>query len=263
MASTLWFTDVAANQQQQLNFPGYPGDQTLTSQPGSQNNPLFEGPPYIYATYVWTGNEAVNDQILIAIGEAGWIVNPDGHVASGTTAPATTLTVSIGDTDLGVATVLPVPNPQQILAQPAGYTAPTWVAATAYVVGNVVVDATANVANSVYTCILGYTSNASSPHVDTTHWTSNLTRYSTSIDIHAASGNVAFAGGIQLYGGPPSIVPWSITAGQLPLGLATNQTISQPYQLQNDCWLVATILTANTIVANAVSVFRIPVIAAN
>ena len=112
-----WYTDVATNQQLGVNFPGESGVGTLTTQPGTQNRPLIEGPPYICATYLWTGNEVANDIINIAVLPAGTIVNPDGHVASGLTAISSTLTFAVGDNDLGSPYNLPVPNPQAIVAQ--------------------------------------------------------------------------------------------------------------------------------------------------
>ena len=271
MANT-WYTDVAALQIQGNNYPGQVGQLLLTTIPGSQNNPLFEGAALeIVATYTWTGSEAANDTINIAILPAGVVVDPNGHVSSGTTAPATTLTVAIGDNDLGSATSLPIPNAAAFLAQPTNFVAPTWVTGTVYALGNVVIDTASTPANLTYTCISALTS-STAPHSDSTHWMPNYQRYSGSIDIHAASGNVAFSGGTQNYGGPASIVPYSttpgssissayptVTSGPAPALWAANQQ----YQIQNDCWLQALILTATTVVANTVSVFRIPVLTSN
>ena len=258
-----YYTDVALNQKLNLNFPGAPGAQTLTTQPGSQNDPLLEGPPTILATYTWLGTEAVGEIINIAVGNAQWLVHANGSVASGTTAPATTLTIAIGDNDLNVPGVLPLPDPQP--TNPSASTptvAPTWLTGTAYVAGNVVLDPGSTPANQTYTCILALTS-STQPHSDSTHWIANQARYSASIDIHAANGNVSFASGTQLYGGVASMLPSSVQPGTLPTGLTANQLANQPYKIQQDCWIQAVILTANTIVAGTVSVFRVPVLAAN
>lgn len=247
----IFYTDVAQNQRQGVNFPGQPGDTTLTPQPGSQNNPLLEGPYAVVATFIWTGAEAVGDIINVCIADAGYIVDPNGQVSSGPTAPAATLTVAIGDNDLALASALPVVNPQQIVAQPGGYQAPLWVSGTSYVAGNVAYDAASTPANQVFTC-LKPVSGSTAPHSDSTNWVANQVRYSTSLDIHAASGNVSWAGGTQLWGGPPI----ALVTGTLPTGYTANQLIAQPYQIRNDCWIQAVILTASTIVANTVSVFR-------
>lgn len=263
----IWYTDIATTQQQGNNFPGQPGSQQITNTPSNygQNNALFEGPPQIWAIYTWTGNEAVNDIINIAKLEAGYVVSPDGHVCSGTTAPATTLTLAIGDNDLNLPSALPIVNGQaltNIIGSPIPLQAPVWVANTPYVAGNVVLDTASTPANQAFTCIVAV-SGSTAPHSDSTHWINNQTRYSTSIDVHAASGNVAFATGIQFYGGPMSVVPASITPGQVQVGATANQIAAQGYQIQQDCWLQAVVLTANTIVANTVTLFRVPVIATN
>lgn len=258
----IYYTDVATNQIQGVNFPGYPGSPTLTTQPGSENNALFEGPPEVLATYTWTGLEAANDIINIAIADAGWVVKGTGSVGSGTVAPATTLTVAIGDNDLNLPSALPIPNPQSVVAQPAGFQAPLWVSGTSYVAGNVVIDAASTPANQTFTCILAV-SGATAPSSDSSHWIANQKRYSGSINIAGASGNVAFAAGTQLYGGPASIVPYSTTPGSVPQGLTANQIANQQYVIQNDCWLQAVILTCSSPVAGAVSVFRIGVVASN
>lgn len=266
MAATNYFyTDVALNQIQGANFPGQPGVGTLTTQPGSQNNPLLEGPPEVVATYTWKGTEAQYDTINIAIAPAGVVVSPNGKVASGTTAPAATLTFAIGDNDLGNASTLPIPNGSEAVQQVGlntAITAPKWVALTAYVKGNVVYDAASTPANMTYTC-LASVSGSTAPHSDSTNWIPNYQRYSSSIDVHAANGNVAFATGTQLYGGPASVLPASITPGTAPLGLTANQLANQPYQIQNDCWIQALILTMSTPVAGTVSVFRVGLTASN
>ncbi len=259
----IWYTDVATNQIQGANFPGFPGQTTLTTQPGSENNPLFEGPPEILATYTWTGSEAANDIINIAVLVSGLVVRP-GAVASGTTAPATTLTVAIGDNDLNyVATALPVPNPQAIISQPGGYNSPLWVSGTTYVRGNVVTDAASTPANQTFTCITASVSGSTAPSSDATNWIANSKRYSGSINIAGASGNVAFAAGTQLYGGPASLVPASVIPGTAQTGLTANQILNQQYQIQYPCWLQALILTCSSPVAGTVSVFRVPVVASN
>lgn len=262
----IWYTDVATNQKLNVNFPGAPGAGYLTTQPGTQNNPLLEGPPEAVCTYLWTGNEAANDIINICVAPAGVVVSPNGKVSSGLTAPSSTLTFAIGDNDLAVATSLPTPNPQTInpAASPAD-TAPEWVSGQAYAAGNVVTDKNSTPAGQLYTAVSA-TSAATAPHsAANTVWMPNQQRYSNSIDCHAAAGNVAFAGGTQLYGGAASVLPNSVVPNSIPSNLTTLQLLNQPYQIQRECWIQALILTINTITlnANAVSIFRIPMLAAN
>lgn len=261
-ATNYWYTDVATNQQQGNNIPGQVGVQNIANTDGGpeQNNPMFEGPIDLVATYVWTGNEAQYDTINIGIGRAGMLISPKVTVASGTTAPATTLTVAIGDNDLGLISSLPIPNAASNSAALGGgnsLQAPVWVAATSYVAGNVVLDAASSPSNMTYTCILAV-SGSTAPHSDSTHWIANYQRYSASIDIHAANGNVSASGGTQLYGGVPSKVPESVLPGSVQTGWNTSQLLGQQYILQYDCWIQALILTINTPVANTISVFRIP-----
>jgi hypothetical protein len=259
----IFYTDIALNQQLGLNFPGAPGAQELTNQPGTQNDPITEGPPEITATYTWLGTEAAGDKIRIGVAPAQSLVSPKVTVASGTTAPATTLTVAIGDNDLDLPTNLPLPNPQT--PNPSAGTptvAPTWLTGTAYVAGNVTADPGSTPANQLFTCIVALTS-STQPHSDSTHWIANQVRYSASIDIHAANGNVAGVTGTQLYGGVASMLPSSVQPGVLPTGLTTNQLANMQYKIQQDCWIEAVILTANTIVAGTVSIFRIPLQMAN
>jgi hypothetical protein len=259
----IWYTDVANNQLQGVNFPGQPGSATLTTQPGSQNNPLQEGPPEIIATYIWTGNEAANDYIRVAIAPAGTIISPNGKVSSGVSAPATTLTFAIGDNDLADPSLLPITNPQAVQAQPAGFTAPEWVSGTSYVPGNVVTDSNSTPAKIVYTCVAA-TSGSTAPHsAANTVWMPNTQRYSNSINVAGAAGNVAFAGGTQLYGGPALAPVTGVANTTNPGGLTAAQALNQPYQIQGDCWIQVLLLTCNTPVANTVSVFRIPVLASN
>lgn len=261
----IWNTDVAANQLQNLNFPGQVGEGTLTVQPGTQNNPLFEGPESIFATYTWTGNEAANDIINIAIANAGAVGRPTGSVSSGLVAPSATLTLSIGDNDLAIASLLPITNPQAVLAQPTSTTAPEWVSATAYVAGNVVTDTNSTPASLTYTAVAA-TSGTTAPHsAANTVWMPNNQRYANAIDCHAASGNVAFAGGTQMYGGAASILPASVTPGAVPTNLTANQLKNQQYQIQNDCWFQALIATINTVAINAgaVTVFRLSAAVSN
>lgn len=266
----IWYTDVANNQKQNVNFPGFPGSGTLTTQPGNQNNPLLEGPPDVMATYTWTGAEAAGDIINIAIAPAGVVVSPNGKVSSGLLAISNTLTLAIGDNDLAVASLLPIPNPQvssssSAAGQPTLSTAPNWVSGTSYVAGNVVTDPNSTPANLTYTCVAA-TSGSTAPHsAATTVWMPNNQRYSGSISCAAASGNVAFAGGTQLYGGPASLLPYSVTPGSVPTNLTAAQIANQPYQIQQDCWLQALILTINAtnLNANSVSVFRIALTASN
>jgi uncharacterized membrane protein len=126
----------------------------------------------------------------------------------------------------------------------------------------VVIDALSTPTNQTYTCILAV-SGSTAPHSDATHWIANQVRYSASIDIHAASGNVAGSGGTQFYGGVPANVPGAVLPGTLQTGYNASQLLAQQYILQYDCWIQAVILTANTIAANAVSVFRIPTTSLN
>ncbi len=260
------YTDVALNQQQNLNFPGFPGSQTLTNQPGNQNNALLEGPNGITGTYTWLGTEAVGDIINIGILPAGAIVIPTGvAVRSGTTAPAVTLTVAIGDNDLALLSAQPIPNGMvPVDTQIAPNQAPLWVSGTVYAKGNVVYDPASTPANQVFTCILATTSaQTTAPSSDTTYWIANQKRYSTSISIAAASGNVAATGGTQFYGGPLSLLPYSTVPGQAALGATANQIANSQYQIQQDAWAQAVILTISTPVAGTVSVFRIPYEASN
>ena len=231
----IWYTDVATNQQQGVNFPGQSGLTMMTPQPGVQNNPLLEGFPEIIATYTWTGSEAAGDLINIAIIPSGTMIDPNGHVASGTTAPATTLTLAIGDNDQGLATNLPIGNPQVLPNTNIVIQAPTWVSGTSYAVGAVVLDSASTPANQTYTCIVA-TSGSTAPHSDSTHWIANSQRYSTAIDVHAASGNVSTTGGTALYA---------------------------PYFVSEDCWLQALVASAASINANAISVFRFSSVANN
>lgn len=261
----IFYTDVALNQQQWLNFPGQPGSQTLTNQPGNQNLAILEGPDQITATYTWVGTEAVGDIINLGILPAGVVVSaPDGSVDSGVTAPAVTLTVAIGDNDLALLSAQPIPNPQvPVDTIIAPNQAPLWVSGTTYAKGNVVYDATSTPANQVYTCMAA-TSGTTAPHsAATTVWMPNQQRYSATINIAGASGDVEFAGGTQNYGGPLSLLPYSTVPGQAALGATANQIAASQYQTQQDCWAQAVILTISTPVAGAVSVFRVPYIPAN
>jgi hypothetical protein len=261
-----WYTDVATNQQLNVNWPGAPGVGELTTQPGTMNNPVLEGPPDVVATYMWTGNEAANDVINICVGPAGVCVSPNGHVSSGLTAISNTMTLAIGDNDLSVSTSLPVPNPQSInpAASPADV-APAWVSGTSYAAGNVVYDPNSSPANLRYTAVAATTGSTAPHSAANTVWMPNLQRYSNSIDCHAASGNVAFAGGTQLYGGAASVLPNSVVPNSVPSNLTTLQLLNQPYVIQKDCWIQAFILTLNTVAlnANSVSIFRFTMTAPN
>lgn len=268
----IFYTDIALCQQQGNNFPGAPGQAQIGQPPFYQNYALCEGPPEITAIYLVTAGatEAVGDTINIAVGQEGWLISPNGKVSTGLTAPATTLTVAIGDNDLGLLTARPIPNAagaQATVGQTTSVQAPAWVSATAYVPGNVVVDNAASsgifVTGDTYTCIAA-TSGSTAPHsAATTVWMPNYQRYSATIDVHAASANVAFAGGIQLYGGPASLLPFAVTPGAVPTGLTAQQIANMPYVLQSDCWIQARILTVGTLVASTILVFRIGVIASN
>ena len=265
-----WYTDVALNQQQGVNFPGFPGTQTLTTQPGTQNNPLFEGPFEIVATYVWTGNEVANDVINIAILPAGTLVDPNGRVSSGLTQISTALTMAIGDNDLGSIANLPIPNGAALLSQSQGVQgggpvqAPLWVSGTNYAAGNVVLDANSTPINMTYTAVAAVSNSVTAPHsAATTIWIPNNQRYSNSVACNSAAGNVAFVNGTQLYGGAASIVPYSTTPNSVPQNLTNSQLLFQQYQIQFDCWAQALLLTCNAATANTVSIFRIPVILGN
>ena len=261
-----WYTDIANAQQIGNNFPGEVGLTQIVNPPSVFDNALFQGPWTATATYTWTGNEAANDIINICLLQAGLLVDPNGHVSSGLTAPSATLTFAIGDNDLAIPSLLPIVNGAAVTTAAASQsqTAPNWVSGTSYVPGNVVTDPNSTPANLTYTCVAA-TSAATAPHsAANTVWMPNNQRYSNSIDCHAASGNVAFSGGTQLYGGPPSFLPNNVLPGQSS-GLTGGLALNRPYQIQGDCWLQALILTLNTatINANAVSVFRVSLVAAN
>ena len=230
----IYYTDVASNQIQGVNFPGQSGLGMMTPQPGVQNNPILEGPAKITATYTWTGNEAQYDIINIAIIPSGAMIDPNGRVSSGTTAPATTLTLAIGDNDQGLASNLPIPNPQTAANSLTVIQAPTWVSGTVYAVGQIVLDAASSPANQTYTCIKATTSSqTTAPHSDTTYWIANSVRYSTAINCAAASGNISTATGTALYA---------------------------PYLVSEDCWLQALVATIGSPVAGTTSVFRFEII---
>ena len=229
----IYYTDVASNQIQGVNFPGQAGLGMLTPQPGVQNNPILEGPGKITATYTWTGNEAQYDIINIAIIPSGAMIDPNGRVSSGVTAPATTLTLAIGDNDQGLATNLPIPNPQTAPNSLTVIQAPTWVSGTTYAAGTIVLDATSSPANQPYTAVAA-TSGTTAPHsAATTVWMPNSQRYSTAINCAGASGNISTTGGTALYA---------------------------PYLVSEDCWLQALVATIGTPVAGTTSVFRFEII---
>lgn len=264
--ASIFYTDVALNQKQNLNYPGQPGSQTLTTQPGNQNFSAIEGPTTIVGTYTWLGTEAVGDIINIGILPAGVVVDaPNVRVNSGTTAPAVTLTVAIGDNDLALLSAQPIPNPQvPVDSQVAPNQAPAWVSGTVYALGNVVYDATSTPANQVFTCIKATTSaQTTAPSSDATYWIANQKRYSSSINIAGASGNVVASGGTQFYGGPLSVLPYSTVPGTAALGATANQIANSQYMIQQDAWAQAVILTLSTVAAGTVSVFRIPMLVAN
>ena len=229
----IYYTDVASNQIQGVNFPGQSGLGMLTPQPGVQNNPILEGPSKITATYTWTGNEAQYDIINIAIIPSGAMIDPNGRVSSGVTAPATTLTLAIGDNDQGLASNLPIPNPQTAPNSLTVIQAPTWVSGTTYAAGTIVLDATSSPANQPYTAVAA-TSGTTAPHsAATTVWMPNSQRYSTAINCAGASGNVSTTGGTALYA---------------------------PYLVSEDCWLQALVATIGSPVAGTTSVFRFEII---
>ena len=229
----IYYTDVASNQIQGVNFPGQSGLGMLTPQPGVQNNPILEGPSKITATYTWTGNEAQYDIINIAIIPSGAMIDPNGRVSSGVTAPATTLTLAIGDNDQGLASNLPIPNPQTAPNSLTVIQAPTWVSGTTYAAGTIVLDATSSPANQPYTAVAA-TSGTTAPHsAATTVWMPNSQRYSTAINCAGASGNISTTGGTALYA---------------------------PYLVSEDCWLQALVATIGSPVAGTTSVFRFEII---
>jgi hypothetical protein len=265
-----WYTDVANVQQQYNNFPGAPGQVQIVQPPFWQNNPLFEGPPEIVATYVMTGSEAANDIINIAVLGAGWMVDPNGKIATGLTAPTSgVLTLAIGDNDLGLMANLPISNAAGAAAavgQPATtLQAPVWVSGTSYVPGNVVLDATSVPANEAFTCLVATSGTTAPSSAANTTWMPNRQRYSNSIVCNTAALNVAFSGGTQNYGTPPSVLPQAVSPGVAISGyIAASTGLFQQYQIQNDCWLQAKFLTLTaTIAANSVLVFRVPVITSN
>lgn len=261
-ATNFFYTDIAAAQVQGANFPGAPGSSQIGSPPTTQNRAILEGPSEITAVYVWSGTEAQFDTINIAILPAGTLVSPSGRVCSGGTAPASVLTMAIGDDDMGLLSELPIPNYAggvTTIGLNDSLQAPVWVTGTSYVKGNLVVDAASSPSNRVYICILAV-SGSTAPSSDSTHWTPFYSKYSGSIDVHAASGNVLFAAGTGVLAGLP---PYSGTIGTLPTGYTTTQLAAQPWIIRNDCWLQALLLTASTPVAGAVTVFHVPLIASN
>ncbi len=269
----IFYTDLALRQKIGGNFPGEPGIQQITNLPSAtpgQSNAIFEGPTEIIATYTVVGTEAIGDIINIGLLQAGVVVDPNGKVSSGITAPAATLTVSVGDNDLGDPSTLPIANyAAQLTGVPGNnvITAPIWVSGTTYAAGNVVRDTAASsgifVSGDVYMAVAA-TSGTTAPHsAATTVWMPNYQRYSGTINVAGASSNVAFAGGTQMYGGAASLLPYSVTPGQAALGLTTNEILNQQYQVQRDCWLQARVLTASTLVAGTFLTFRVPLLTAN
>lgn len=268
-----FFTDTALAQVQGRNFPGTPGQAQFQNPPTQQNNPLMEGPPTLTGIYTVSSGatEAVGDTILIGIAPQGVIVSPNGRVSTGLTAPAATLTLAIGDLDQGLLANQPIPNIAGAQSQTGfpdtNVQAPIWVSGTTYAPGNVVLDSAASsgvfAQNDAYVCVAA-TSGTTAPHsAATTVWYPCYSRYSTSIDVHAASQIVSFASAIQQYGGPASVLPYSVTPGQAALGFAAAQLANYPYQIQNDTWVTARILTVGTLVAGSLLVFRIPLEASN
>ena len=232
----IWYTDVATNQQQGVNFPGQSGLGMLTPQPGTQNNPTLEGLSKITAVYTMTGNETAGDIINIALLNSGQSLDPNGHISTGATAPGATFTVAIGDNDQGLVTTLPIVNPMVLPNTNVVIQAPTWVSGTSYAVGAVVLDATATPAYATYTCISAV-SGSTAPHSDSTHWQANSSRYSTAVSIASANANVSSNGG--------------------NLNGQTN------YYVSEDCWLQALVSTLVTPAAGATIAFRFDTIANN
>ena len=234
----IYYTDVASNQIQGVNFPGQAGLGMLTPQPGVQNNPTLEGLSKITAVYTMTGNEAAGDIINIALLNSGQSLDPNGHISTGTTAPATTLTVAIGDNDQGLVANLPIVNPSILPNTNIVIQAPTWVSGSVYSVGTIVLDPTSTPANQTYTVIKTTTSSqTTAPHSDTTYYVANSSRYTTAVSVASASANVACNGG--------------------------NLNGASNYYVSEDCWLQALIATAATPVAGATIAFRFDTIANN
>lgn len=266
------YTDLALRQSIGSNYPGSPGQQQITNvpAPGGQTNALFEGPTEIVATYTLTAAEAAGDTILIGILPAGVVVDPNGKISSGVTAPATTLTAAVGDNDLGNPSLLPITNAAGIqsgIPGPVVVTAPIWISGTTYAAGNIVQDSAATSGShtqyDTYMAVAA-TSGTTAPNAAaTTVWMPCRQRYSGSINIAGASSNVAFAGGTQLYGGPASALPYSVVPGQAGLGWTANELLNQQYQIQGDCWLFARLLTVGTPVAGTFLTFRVPILTAN
>lgn len=269
----IWYTDTALAQIQGRNFPGQPGQAQFQNPPYQQNNALMEGPPTLTAIYTVSAGatEAVGDTIYVGIAPAGVVVSPNGRISTGLTAPAATLTVAVGDLDQGYLANQPIPNIAGALSQVSqpdtNIQAPVWVSGTTYAPGNVVLDAAASsgvfAQYDAYVCVAA-TSGTTAPHsAATTVWYPCYSRYSTSISVAAASANVSFASAIAQYGGPASIQPYSLIPGQAALGLTANQIANYPYQIQNDTWVTARILTVGTLVAGSLLAFRIGMTAAN
>lgn len=260
-APNFFYTDIAAAQIQGRNFPGSPGSPQIGSPPYNQNRNILQDPPEITATYLWAGTEAQYDIINIGILPAGTLVTPSGRVCSGLVAPATTLTFAIGDDDMGLLSELPIPNYAGAVAA-IGFNdslqAPVWVATTAYVPGNVVLDAASLPSNRAYICLVAV-SGSTAPHSDSTSWAPFYSKYSGSINVAGASGNVLFASGL----GNAGLPPYAGTIGTAPTGYSATQLVAQPWVTRNDCWLQALLLTCVTPVAGAVSVFHVPVVAVN
>lgn len=103
MATT--YTDIAANQVAGANFPGPAGLVALPAGTGF-NDPVKElgSSTIVTAVHTMLGTEAANDIIRIVLLGQGAVVDPVNSDV-GNNGAATTLTISVGDTDTVGATV--------------------------------------------------------------------------------------------------------------------------------------------------------------
>lgn len=103
-----FYTDVAQNQRDGLNFPGggAAGAGGLTTQPGGLNDPVLElgTQSEIIAVYTFTAAEVANDIIFISRIQPGAFVDPVRSNVAGN-GVATTCQVQVGDTDTAGGTV--------------------------------------------------------------------------------------------------------------------------------------------------------------
>ena len=92
-----FYTDIATNQQNNLNFPGG----GISTQPGTFNDVLKENAKAAIATttYTFVGTEVSSDVINVVQIPEGYAFSPQLSYIVGNAPAATTLTVSLGDTD--------------------------------------------------------------------------------------------------------------------------------------------------------------------